>query len=227
MIKLGTTNIRDVFNGTTDILKVMYGTNLVWEKLIVIDLGTRKFDNYDITSYYSNYGSLTKDNFFVVNMNNASGSSRVVVNGSTLWLRITGELIKSYNASTGKLTCYNQCSGNISTGTGNVHVVLIPNPDKLVSLGSAQSFNVSNQQGYKNFTADNFLIKNVTKYTENHSRTYDGTWTASATTKLYKNYNASKGLLTCYYYEEGTSNANSDSTDFKFQKMNAEVYLKQ
>ena len=170
-IRLGTTRIRDIFNGTLDILKVMYGTELVWEKLIVIDLGTAKFDNYDITSYYADWQSLTADNFYIANMNSASGSSKVVVSGYTKYLKIHGELIKSYNATTGKLTCYNQCAGvaqegTNTTGTGNVHVVLVVNPDELISLGSGQSFNLTNESGYRNFTADDFIIKNVTRYTE-------------------------------------------------------------
>ena len=203
----------------------MYGEELVWEKRasLYVDLGTHTFENYDITGDYADYSSLTKDNFFVVTMSNASGSSAVTTSGSTVYLTLSGELVKSYNASTGKLTCYNKMAGNSTTGKGSVHVVIVSDPSKLVSLGSAQSFNVSSQKGYKDFTVDNFLIKNVTKYSENHARTENGTWNCSGTMKLAKSYNASKGLLTCYYYEQGSNNANN--VDFVSKKLNAEVYL--
>lgn len=232
------TEIKDVFgcelvnNVKTerDIIKVWYGTHLVWEKVLVFDLGTRKFDNYDIRSYYDDWANLTVNNFFIVNMNNATGTAKVVINGYTQYLIMSGKLIKSYNASTGRFTCYNQCQGQSAQGTnttgyGNVHVILVTDLSKVKNLGTAQSFNVTSYSGYKNFTVDNFLIRNASDYYESHSRTVDGTWLASSTMKLYKNYNASKGLLTCYYYEEGSNNAGS--SDFVSSKQNVRVYLMQ
>lgn len=223
MLKLGTKNIRAIYNGTTDIDRVMYGESLVWEKLKTVDLGTRVFSNYDITSIYPDYGNLTVDNFFILGMENATGSSRVTVSGSTLYLSLTGKLYKSYNASTGRLTCYNQMTGNNTSANAKVHVVIVSDPSRLTSLGSAQSFNVTNVDGYRDFTVDSFLIKNCSQYFENHARTENGTWTATGTMKLYKTYNPSKGLLTCYYYEEGSNNANT--VDFKMRKQNVEAYL--
>lgn len=226
MIKLKGKDLQDLYNGTINIKRVRWtnanGTPFfVWDNLIVYDLGTGQ--SFNVRNVYSNYSQLRKGNFFITTMDEATCSSRVVVTTYMQYLNLKGNFYKSYNSSSGVLTAYNNAVGNLVSNRGDVHAYLVVNTDKLIDLGTAQSFNVKSYANYKKFTSNNFFIAEADDYEENRARTYEGTWTGSCTMKLYKSYNTSKGLLTCYYYETGSNN--SGSTDFLSRKMDVHVYL--
>lgn len=203
-ITKGTKEATDIFYGETEIQEVRLGETLKYIANKIIYLGTGT--SFNVASVYSKYRELTADNFFFLNMGNASASDRV--NG-TGYLTITGDFYKSYNPNTGILTMFNACGNStdlMSANKGSVSAYLITKPQKLVNLGYGFSFNVSNYPNFRQFTADNFFIQTIPyhsggypHYILHNSRTYDGQWYADGNTTFTKSYNASNGVLTINY----------------------------
>ncbi len=172
----------------------------------IIDLGEGK--TFNIANYYTRFGTLTADNFFILSATNASGSDSVRMNpgDDREWHGFKARLDKSYNASTGILTFQNQvmyATGNnswASRGTANVHAVLVTDISRLVSLGNiSSSYNVGSQYAdFANLTNDNFLIQasgspafSNSYYAQDYQYSDSGTGTSI----ISKTYNASTGIL--------------------------------
>lgn len=201
MIYLDGHELVNLHIGTNEIQRVMLGDKVVWENAIVIDLGEGK--SFDVSSIYSRYGDLTNDNFFILSASSCSASQgiRMYPTDSRQYVGFSAYLIKSYNSSTGILSCYNAIRNNGGSvlNSGNVRVVLVANPSKLIYLGSGTSFNVSSYAGYQNFTVNNFLIKSTGNAAAGgmfypQGAVYDDS--GKGTSTISKSYNSSNGLVT-------------------------------
>lgn len=215
-VSYGGNNIGDIYYGGNKIGEVYYGGNLVYSSNKIIDLGSGK--TFDIkTNYPSLYASLSTANFFFTTTSSVSATNTVVVSadGDTKYVQLTSGVEKSYNATTGILTFRTK----VNTTYGNVRAYLVTKPSKLVYLGVGQSFNVKNSYPtkYTQFTADNFLIKQIkhfngggsSGYAYRGARTYAGTWSGTDTFSISKSYNASTGVLTIAMNDTGSSSGDS------------------
>lgn len=200
MIYLKSKELVNLHAEDKEIQRVLLGDKLVWENAIIIELGTGK--SFDVSSIYSRYADLTSANFFILSADSCSASQgiRMLPTDSREYVGFSAILILNYNSSTGILSCYNAIrnSGGSVLNSGNVKAVLVANPSKLISLGSGTSFNVSEYSGYKNFTADNFLIKSTGNASAGgmfypQSYTYDDGGTGTST--ISKSYNSSNGVV--------------------------------
>lgn len=125
----------------------------------------------------------------------------------------SSSLVKSYNATTGVLTCYNQMNADwrasdqtrYSNKNTNCGVkVFVPKSKiadskkviKMISLGNGQSFDISQvYSGYKNLTANDFFI---TSYDYINDSEHGGTSTSSSAylnLSIQKSYDANTGML--------------------------------
>lgn len=107
----------------------------------------------------------------------------------------------------------------------------------IINLGSAQSFDVSSYEGYKNFTEDNFIIE--TDYTTSYSgsgtsnSTISGNWDSSDTDYAYvyawhikkKTYDPSTGILTAYIEIGIRGTSTGHSLSYKSTKKPVKAYL--
>lgn len=203
-------NLEDLWNcysGNQEIKRIMYGPYLVWENNQVINLGRGK--SWDIAVLYPNlYRKLSVDNFFFCDAGNVSGSATVNVTETGVdvgYLSISVGLHKSYDPDTGKLSMYTTCN----LGRGDVTAVLVTKPKKLISLGMAQRFNLSQlyPSSFRSFTVDNFILKTYqTGLVFNNFRGTEGSWTATNTQTYVKEYNQNTGVLTCYMDENVIDN---------------------
>ena len=225
-VNYGTNDIGDIYYGTNKIGEVWYGTNLVYTSNKIIDLGNGQ--TFDIkTNYPALYSNLTVNNFFFTTASSVGAIDQVTLaqDGQLAYLTLISGVDKSYNSSTGILTFYLKVSNSTSTTKGNVHAYLVTKPSQLVNLGAGHSFNVKNlyPSKYTQFTADNFLIKQIkhfngggsSSYVCHSSVNYAGTWRAADTCSITKSYNASTGVLTVAMNDTGydpstTWNKNSD-----------------
>ena len=201
--------------GSTEIEKIMYGSSLVWESLKFVDLGTAQ--TFDIKNYSENWRNLTADNFFIVGNSNStyiSGNE-----GGDEIVYVYDSYSKSYNASTGILSCYIYVINDGSYQYASVHCALVEKKEKLIYLGEGKSFNVTGYTGYSNFTYKNFLMSRP-----NYS---SGSWKEIGGVRTPEQWNAysqiqgsySNGVFTCQYYGEynhqnthaGTPRTRSDS----------------
>lgn len=178
--------------------------------VIVKSLGSGQ--SFDLKSLYpDDYKSFTNNNFFIKTAATASGIDRVTISGNTQYIGFSGKIYKSYNSSTGILTAYNYITGNKSglTSKANVTVYYVSDQSQLTSLGTGTSFNLRNYtvdgstiyadtyesldlEGFKNF-----LVSGVNTYSSSHSRSIDGTWQITGSTKLLKSNN--NGTITLAY----------------------------
>lgn len=212
-IKNGNNGIGEVRYGNNVIGEIYFGNNLVYSSNKVIDLGTNT--TFNVSSVYPGYANLTADNFFL------SVTGTVSMNESADKAFAADGFDKSYNASTGVLTMrtWVKSQNNVKT-YGSVHAYLVTKPSKLISLGTKQSFDVTLKGNYRNFTANNFLIKSMSYYVDDYFGVVNspGNYTISA--KLYKKYNSTSGILTAYFYGQLTTQ-NGDREG----KNNVTVYL--
>lgn len=199
--------------GSTEIQKIMYGTNVVWENLKFVDLGTAQ--SFNIRNYTDNWANLTVDNFFMI-----GNSGRASLSGSE-----TGDVVfyvwndweKSY--SNGTLTFRVKLTdGNSNVAYGSVHAVMVEKRDKLVYLGNGQSFNVRGYSNYADFTYRNLLMLKPSGTANNGVRT-PNSW--SAYTEVTSSY--SNGQFNCRFYYNYTHNGGSTSP--REENDNMLVYL--
>ena len=80
---------------------------------------------------------------------------------------------------------------------------------KVIKLGSSSTYNVSEYEGYEDFTIDNFIIELVSDYHSGYSWMSDSKKSATFTMQPTKNYNSSTGefTITGLYAEGGVYNA--------------------
>lgn len=217
MIYKGNKEIEQLYIGATEMNRVMLGETVVWGGQKIIKLGTAT--SIDIKNTYSKYAQLTADNFFFLSAGDCSGSDHI--RNGTGRLIISAGLTKSY--SNGVITLYPWCN----SGSAPTTMVLVTKPEKLIYLGTGQSFNVKNSfpDEYMNFTVNNFLIKTSNQYNggtvSRYSRNYTGNWDALNYHTFTKGYNASTGVLTVYFRDQG----DADDVDFWNFTSDCVVYL--
>lgn len=107
-----------------------------------------------------------------------------------------------YTAVTG--LAYDATNKKLGLKVGADTVIPFSSGKQIVYLGIGTSFNVTSYSGYKSFTSANFIVEQASVYAINNARGYvigDGqTYYVDGTFGLYKNYNASTGILTAYNY---------------------------
>lgn len=179
----------------------------------LVDLGIGQSFN---VSNLPNYQSLTADNFFVYYIEGTNGgggsTSQAMANDGTS----KSNLYKSYNQSTGVLTCYNEMKADwrasdqtkYSNKNTNVRVkVFIPNTKvegnskviKYIDLGVGQSFDVSEVfSGYRKLTTNDFYISTYEQISYHEHTGTSGSVSVYLTLGLVKSYDANTGILTYY-----------------------------
>lgn len=160
--------IAEVHIGSKEIQGIYLGSKEIWTNTKVIYLG--EGTTFDVTKFYSKYSQLTVDDFFFtmaaedtnIDQGIGSGTSTNPTN-----VRVSSSMNKTYNASTGQLTCKYGSSLNS-------RVWLIPNSSelitkgKIISLSSAKTWNMKNYAEYDKAKKDNFLFRTL----PNTSSTY-------------------------------------------------------
>ena len=195
--------------------------------------------SFDVKSKFSGYASLTADDFYIKEVSDYStsrGSIQTYADGS---INRRGEIVKSYNASTGTLTCYARFyyRASDSNGTGDKvdeHInceCFLRRPtatNQMIDLGTNTSFNVSSvYSNYANLTVDNFCVESSEVYSGSRGTIWgypDGSGIRRQM-RLEKSYNAQTGVLTCYllyYYQANDSNGTGDKVN---QKIKVNVFL--
>jgi len=175
MIYQGTNEINNIYQGNEEIQAVYVGNDEVWTNQSVIDLGTAQ--TFNVGSILSGKGitnidttQLTVNNFFFGTINSSSRTHRVGwVSGNhadygDIWINLE----KSYNSSTSVLTFrgathFGTYFDNWGVQYNSLHAYLVVKPSKLISLGSAQSYNCTDISGYQNLTADNFIFSTASQ----------------------------------------------------------------
>lgn len=216
-IYVGNKEVDTLFVGNKELDSVWVGNKEVWSNCKIIYLGNGT--SFNIANYYSKYKELSASNFFCTTFSRARGSDSTRTDGSTYqYVNLNADFYKSYDANTGTLTMFNGCGSTtniLSMNRGSVDAYLVTKPSKLISLGGDKTFNVSNIEGYRDLTADNFLISSIPYHSGDHYILRNGTVlsnNASGYSELRKSYNASTGVLTCYWYAEAEDDYNNHKT---------------
>lgn len=212
--KFNNKDLQGCYYGTTEMQKIMYGTNLVWENYRLVDLGTNT--SFNIRNYTDNWANLTVDNFFMVGNSNRA-SINGVDNDDTI-VYVTNDWNKSYSNGTltFRIKIYDSEGRNAYAG---VHAVMVEKRDKLIYLGSNTSFTVTGYAGWQDFTYKNLLMLKPSGYAQNGVRT-PKTW--SAYTEVQAGY--SNGTFNCqFYYRYDHQNTGSTSPRVEADAM--QVYL--
>lgn len=150
-----TTEIDNFMCGNSAVDSIYLGNTEVWSSNKIIDLGTAQ--TFEVGTILSNQGItnidtsvLTADNFFFSEMTTLSRTHRVGWSSGTNSDRALCKLSldKSYNSSTGVLTMRGVTTfagyfNNWGTQYCNIHAFLVLKPSKIVSLGSAQAFDIT------------------------------------------------------------------------------------
>lgn len=207
-------DLQGCYSGTTEIQKIMYGSNLVWENYKLVDLGTAQ--TFNIRNYTDNWANLTVDNFFMV-----GGSNRASINGvdnDDTIVYVTNGWEKSYSGGTltFRIKIYDS-EGR--SAYASVHAVMVEKRDKLISLGSGKSFNVTGYANWQDFTYKNLLMLKPSGYA-NHGVRMPKTW--SAYTEVQASY--SSGTFNCNFYYR-YDHENTGSTTPRVQADSMQVYL--
>ena len=220
-------NIGELYFAGNRIGEAYCGSNLVYQNKKIVYLSSGNVTSVNVKNLYpSLYSKLTTDNFYFTGAGSISINDTLnLVEGETGYQSITHGRTKTYNPSSGNLNFYIWLSNNDSTVYGGLRPVLVTKPSKLYNLGTGSSFNVRGYSGYQNFNANNFLIKDWSPYNSNYIvhgfRGIAGRWIAVDSKTLVKSYNASTGVLTCYFRDVGEDNI-GDSWDYV---SNCTVYL--
>lgn len=195
---LGNKETDRVFLGTKELSQIYLGTKEIWSnvKTIRLNSGTE----WDIKSLYpSLYKKLTNDNFFIVTANSVTRdiSVRMRPGDDREWSGYNVNIVKSYDADTGKLSSYMSNTG----GKGAVTPIIVTKTSKLIYLGKKTSFDLTNIAGYKNFTEDNFIIKGTDSMSRGmyfYDDGYDYADYGRGDYYLKKEYKKNEGTLSCY-----------------------------
>ena len=107
-----------------------------------------------------------------------------------------------YTAVTG--LAYDATNKKLGLKVGADTVIPFKGGKQVIDLGVGTSFNVTSYPGYESFTNANFIVEQAAAPGISNARGYvisDGqTYYVDGTFGLYKNYNASTGILTAYNY---------------------------
>lgn len=107
-----------------------------------------------------------------------------------------------YTAVTG--LAYDATNKKLGLKVGADTVIPFKGGKQVIDLGVGRSFNITSYPGYESFTNANFIVEQAATPGISNSRGYpigDGnTYYVDGTFGLYKNYNASTGILTAYNY---------------------------
>lgn len=212
--KLNGNELQSCYNGSQEIDKIMYGSSLVWENIKLIDLGTAQ--SFNIKNYTSNWANLTVNNFFMV-----GNSNRASINGidrDDTIVYVTNDWEKSYSNGTltFRIKIFDSEGRNAYAG---VHAVMVEKIDKLIHLGSGQSFNAKSYSNWQDFTYKNFLMLKPSGYANHGVRTPES-W--SAYTEVLGSY--SNGTFICKFYYRW-DHENTGSTTPRIEADNMDVYL--
>lgn len=210
-----------IYQGSSEIASVYLGNTEVYTNGVgtLIDLG--KGQSFNIKNILPDiYSTFTADNFYVYYIEGRNGgggstSEHMVNTGSS-----SSTLYKSYNATTGILTCYNQMQANwrasdqTKYGNKNTDVkvkLFVPNMKigsyqkvvKAINLGQGQTFNVSSvYSGYKSLTADDFYISTYDQISYGEHTGTSGSVSVYLDLELVKEYNNQTGVLNCYCHSK-------------------------
>ena len=220
----GGKEITSIFFGSDEISSVYYGSDLVFGGSKIIDLGEGTI--FDVKSKYKNYSDLTVDNFFFQSATQAKINAYEESGQVDAFDGIT----KTYNASSGTLNMSIYARYGTTKNSEKVHAFLVVKPEKLISLGTATSFNVSSYSNFKKFTVDNFLIKKfgIADTSTGQEGKIGGVRDPhgfTITTDIVKMYNANRGIFTCYLFGEYLSSKTNPETWSSSLPSVAEVYL--
>ena len=133
-----------------------------------------------------------------------------------------------YAAVTG--LAYDATNKKLGLKVGADTVIPFKGGKQVIDLGVGTSFNVTSYPGYESFTNANFIVEQAATPGISNSRGYpigDGnTYYVDGTFGLYKNYNASTGILTAYNYCNAGIKNHDGWTGTKAQtKSNVKAYL--
>lgn len=193
MIYNGNNEIDKIYYGDNEIGSVWYGNNEVWTNNKIIKLNSGQ--TFDITQVYSDYANLTTANFYYLELEDVSGTDSVTYPGYTVYLTLTGSLTKTY--TNGIFTSEHYINGSKK----NTTPVIVPDPSKLVSIGTGKTFDIKTlyPDTYQNLTANNFIVNipSSQSFLYRGSITSAGTYSCGGTHKLVKSYDSTTGTLTC------------------------------
>lgn len=195
----GTNEIDNVLQGTNEIQAIYQGSQEIWTNAKAIDLGTAQTFNIRTLLPNVDYTQLTTNNFVIVTSSTLShGSTPVYYEGQRTY--VNESCTKSYNSSTGVLTCrlnWNYlASGNVdTTDYASCHVYYVKDISKLISLGAGTSFNIRTLYPnlYQSLTVDNFAMITINNASDS-ARSSGSRVSASVT--FTKSYNSSTGVFT-------------------------------
>ena len=207
-------DLQACYNGSTEIQKIMYGTNLVWENYKLVDLGTAQ--SFNIRDYTDNWSSLTVDNFFMVGNSNTASINGIDNQDEIVY--VTNDWEKSYSGGTLTFRIKIFDSEGRSAYAG-VHAVMVEKKEKLAYLGSGKSFNVTGYANWQDFTYKNLLMLKPSGYAKQGVRTPQ-TW--SAYTQVQSSY--SSGTFNCKFYYR-YDHENTGSTTPRIEEDSMYVYL--
>lgn len=191
MISKGTKEISLITKGVKEFQEVFKGSKEIWSNNKYIDLGSGTSFDIKVLAPNVDYRKLTSDNFFLV----SSGSSGMSGYDYDVLMYWGFMFNKSYNASTGILTCYGGMGlgGNI-TKTFATHMVLITKPSKLVLVSTSNIASLYPTK-YQDFTNSNFLLGAYSWNAPNSiAHRNPEHWTAGISLSK-RSYNASTGSL--------------------------------
>lgn len=193
--------LQNLHIGDNEIQRVLLGERLIWENYKLINIGTGKF--FNIKELYPNdYQEFTNDNFFIYGVSGrgyVSGSIRGDESGPVMGMN--SQVIKSYNATTGILSCYLLVNGeSTSSNSVNVSVAIIPNVQKalekgnLIYLGKGWGANIKSHfpNDYQNMSVANFMIGGSDR-AGTGNRYYGGSFTCGGYGEVPFSYNAETG----------------------------------
>ena len=173
--------------GDKDIERVLLGDKLIWQNNQVFDLGST--NRYDVKTLLPDiYETLTTDNFFFLTFSTAYGEGSALRSG----------LSKQYYPSSGYLEFYSW----VQNHEFSTHAICVTKPNKLPHIGVGQTFNIRNMypSSYMNFTADNFVVKDI-----NHNNyIYTGSEQGYNYLIFNKTYDPSTGILNINANDRGT-----------------------
>ena len=127
--------------------------------------------------------------------------------------------------STGKITGYKTTIGGADT------VFPFSSSGELYYLGSKSSIDISNIQGYEDFTSDNFIVipdSGSVTASNNNAATSNYLYSVSGNISISKSYNSSKGILAVSCSENFSVTCVGASNNFwtnKSESRGFKVYL--
>ena len=188
MIYKGNQEISALYSGSKEVQGVYLGNKEVWSAQKVIFLGTAP---KSIQSLVPKWREKSINNIFI---SHASGRFHChdTAHGDGLD-GMTAYFTESY--SNGNADFYFSGAGSYL----RVNLAYVDKPEKLISLGSGQSFNIKAlyPTKYQNLTNDNFLLK-----VGNRNRVVDTAYEGGSLDgggQIEKSYDASTGILTAKF----------------------------